>query len=216
MRSAAHEERANARTRRHFVACFASAWCLLACRLLNRCVRGILFVDYVKMVRGKKSIDWSPYLDDVDREVIAQPIDLDAWYPMETFERLGLGIVREVAHAQLIAVRMWGRFQLDFVRTKFPTIVAEGDPRDTMMRFHAMRRAFFDYDALDVVEVLDDSATVAVQYRMGAEAEEAACWQTLGFCERLVELAGAKSVVGKLAAQSWNGAPRTLIDLKWT
>ena len=184
--------------------------------VLNRRVRGILFVDYVKMVRGKKAIDWSPYLDDEDRRVISQPIDLDAWYPMETFERLGLGIVREVAHAQLIAVRMWGRFQLDFVRTKFPTIVAEGDPRDTMMRFHAMRRAFFDYDALDVVEVLDDSATVSVHYRMDAEAEEAACWQTLGFCERLVELAGGKNVTASMAASGWRDAPRTLIELKWT
>jgi hypothetical protein len=184
--------------------------------MLNRRVRGILFVDYVKMVRGKKSIDWSAYLDQHDLEVISEPIDLDGWYPMETFERLGLGIVREIAHAQLVAVRMWGRFQLDFVRTKFPTIVAEGDPRDTMMRFHAMRRAFFDYDALDVVEVLDDSATVAVQYRMGAEAEEAACWQTLGFCERLVELAGGKSVVASMRAQGWRDAPRTLIELKWT
>jgi hypothetical protein len=175
-----------------------------------------LFVDYVKMVRGKKSIDWSPYLDASDREVIAQPIDLEGWYPMETFERLGVGIVREVAHQQLVAVRMWGRFQLDFVRTKFPTLVNAGDPRDTLMRFHALRRGFFDYDALDVVEVLDDSATVAVQYRMGEEAEEAACHQTLGFCERLVEVAGAKDVKAVFRAQSWRGAPQTLIDLRWT
>lgn len=179
-------------------------------------MRGILFVDYVRMVRGKKSIDWSEYLRDVDREVIAQPIDLDGWYPMETFERLGVGIVREVAHQQLVAVRMWGRFQLDFVRKQFPTIVAENDPRDTLMRFHAMRRGFFDYDALDVLEVLDDSAMVAVQYRMAAEAEEAACHQTMGFCERLVEVAGAKDVKAAFGAQSWRGAPRTLIELRWT
>jgi hypothetical protein len=111
---------------------------------------------------------------------------------------------------------MWGRFQLDFVRTKFPTLVNAGDPRDTLMRFHALRRGFFDYDALDVVEVLDDSATVAVQYRMGEEAEEAACHQTLGFCERLVEVAGAKDVKAVFRAQSWRGAPQTLIDLRWT
>lgn len=183
---------------------------------MARRVRGILFVDYVKMVRGKKAIDWSPYLEDVDRELLAHPIDLDAWYPMETFERLGVGIVREVAHAQLMAVRMWGRFQIEFVRSRFPTLVAEGDPRETLMRFHSMRRAFFDYDALDVREVLDDSATVAVQYRMGAEAEEAACHQTLGFCERLVELAGAKKVAAQFKAFGWRGDPPTLIDLRWT
>jgi uncharacterized protein (TIGR02265 family) len=179
-------------------------------------VRGILFVDYVRMVRGKKTIDWSSYLEASDLAVVSQPIDLDGWYPMETFERLGIGIVREVAHGQLVAVRMWGRFQLDFVRTRFPTIVADGDPRDTMMRFHTMRRAFFDYDALEVVEVLDDSARVAVQYRMGAQAEEAACHQTMGFCERLVELAGGKDVRADFRAHGWRDAPQTIIDLRWT
>jgi hypothetical protein len=194
---------------------FAARSSLVASRSLNRRVRGVLFLDYVRMVRGKKSIDWSSYLEEVDRDLLAQEIDLDAWYPMETFERLGLGIVREVAHQQLVAVRMWGRFQLDFVRTKFPTLVAEGDPRETMMRFHALRRGFFDYDALEVNEVLDDSAIVAVQYRMGAEAEEAACHQTLGFCERLVEVAGGKNVLASFRAQGWCGAPHTLIELRW-
>jgi hypothetical protein len=51
---------------------------------------------------------------------------------------------------------------------------------------------------------------------MGAEAEEAACTQTLGFCERLVELSGATRVDACFRAQSWHGAPRTLIEVQWT
>lgn len=167
------------------------------------------------MIRGHKRVDWSPYLQPVDRELLEQPIEVDAWYPMETFEHFGIGIVREVARGQLMAVRMWGRFQIETVRTAHPALVAEGDPRETLMRFQTLRHAFFDYDALDVVEVRDDRATVGIGYGMCPEAEEAACVQTMGFCERMVELAGAGDVVADFRARGWLDAPRTLVDLRW-
>jgi len=140
---------------------------------MQRRVRGILFVDYVRMIRGHKAIDWSKYLQDEDSAMLVQPIDPDGWYPMETFERFGIGIVREVAGGQLVAVRMWGRFQVEFVRQAHPNLIATDDPRSTFMRFQSLQRSFFDYDAVVVDEVLDETATVSVNYRMSPEAEEA-------------------------------------------
>jgi uncharacterized protein (TIGR02265 family) len=181
----------------------------------NRRVRGTLFVDYVRMIRGNKAVDWDRYLQPEDHEFLGATIDLEGWYPMETFERYGVGIVREVARGQLAAVQMWGRFQVDAVCRAFPALVASGDPRETLMRFHALHRGFFDYDAVTVEEALDDGARVRVQYAMGAEAEEAACHQTLGFFARLVERAGGEDVRAELVARSWAGAEHTRIDLRW-
>ena len=50
---------------------------------------------------------------------------------------------------------------------------------------------------------------------MGATAEEAASYQTLGFFEGLLELAGAKDIRGSFREKAWSGAPRTILDLKW-
>jgi hypothetical protein len=180
-----------------------------------RRVRGVLFVDYVRMIRGHAAIDWSRYLEDEDAALLVQPIDPDAWYPMATFERFGVGIIREVAGGQLPAVQMWGRFQVESVRVAHPMLIAAGDPRGTLMRFRSMQRGFFDYDAIDVDEVLDDSAIVSAQYGMGVEAERAACHQTLGFVERMIEAAGGTDVVAKFEARGWDGDPRTLISLTW-
>ena len=110
---------------------------------------------------------------------------------------------------------MWGRFQAEFLRSARPGLIAERDPLATFMRFQALQRTFFDYDAVRVDEVLPDRAIVSVQYQMSAEAEEAACNQTLGVCERLVELAGGTDVVSRFDAMGWSGAPRTLIALRW-
>lgn len=167
------------------------------------------------MIRGHKAINWSEYLQPEDAALLVRPIEPEGWYPMETFERFGIGIIREIGKGQLDAVKMWGRLQVEQVRQAQPHLVAEGDPRGTLMRFRSLQRSLFDYDAVDVPEVLDDAATVSIAYGMSKEAERAACHQSLGFCERLVEVAGGRDVVARIVAAGWQGQPRTLIDLRW-
>jgi hypothetical protein len=50
---------------------------------------------------------------------------------------------------------------------------------------------------------------------MGMPAEEAAAMQTVGFIERLLELAGARNIEARLRQRSWIGDPRTLLVLRW-
>jgi hypothetical protein len=177
-----------------------------------------LFLDYVKMIRSQKLTDWLVHLQPEDLDFVHGRVDPEAWYPMKVFERLGVAIVTEVARGQLEAVRLWGRFQFDAVLRAHPTLVAAADPRETMMRFSALQRAFFDYDAIEVAEVLDESALVTVQYGMRPDAEEPACHQTLGFFERLLEAAGGRAVRGKITAVGWRPdtpARRTRVELQW-
>src|SRR4051812_7883152 len=77
-----------------------------SCRLRGmRQVRGVLFLDYVKMVRSFKSPTMSTYLDDAERAYIAQKVEPDAWYPMAVFERLGCAILATVARGELFPVQ---------------------------------------------------------------------------------------------------------------
>jgi hypothetical protein len=178
-------------------------------------VRGVLFVDYVRMVRAMKDVDWSKYLELRDMAIVGERIDPDAWYPMATFERLGIGILHEVARGQLDGVRMWGRFQVDAVKKQYPHLLAEGDPRETLMRFDVLAGSFFDPQALRVVAVSDDDATISIDYGMSDVAEETACHQSLGFFERLAELAGAKAVSAAFKSKAWAGDDLTLLKLHW-
>jgi hypothetical protein len=178
-------------------------------------VRGILFLDYVRMVRSRKDIDWGKYLDDADFKLLSAVIDTDGWYPMATFERLGIGILREIAHGQLDGVRMWGGFQVDSVRKHLPDLIARNDPRETMMRFRILSRSLFDYGAVTVLSVDDDSAIVGIAYGMSQVAEETASHQSLGFMERLVQMAGGKNVEARFTSKSWAGAECTRIALHW-
>lgn len=181
-----------------------------------RQVKGILFVDYVRMLRGHKGVDWATRLPADDLTYLSAHIEPDGWYPMDTFERLGNQILHFVAKDDLQAVRMWGRFSVDVLRARYPMLLAHGDPIETVNRFRVLRATFFDFEALEVPMLHDDEAEIVVRYHMGMPAEEAAAMQTLGFFERLLELAGAHDVDGRFGERSWVGDSRTLLVLRWS
>ena len=177
-------------------------------------VKGTLFVDYVRMLRSRKDVDWSRHLLPEDLSFLIQRIEPDAWYPMQTFERMGLAILAEIT-SDMELVRAWGRSQIDSLRASQESLVAPGDPCDTLMRFRVLRRSFFDFSALDVPVLHDGAASVTVDYGMSPRAEEAASWQTLGFFERLLEVAGARNVQAEFSSTSWGGELLTTIELRW-
>src|SRR5688572_2266538 len=151
---------------------------------MSRKVKGTLFVDYVRMVRARKDVDWSRHFPPEDLPYLRDRIVPDAWYPMETFERLGLAILAVFADGELELVRQFGRASVDWLIGAHPELIAPGDPRESLMRFHVLRRSFFDFPALDVMSLTDGAARIRIGYQMGDVAEEAAALQTMGFFER--------------------------------
>jgi hypothetical protein len=181
----------------------------------HRRVKGILFVDYVRMLKARKDVDWSRTLPPEDVRYLDERIAPDDWYPMETFERMGLAILSEIAVGQIDMVRMFGRMSIDWLIRSYPTLVAPGDPRDTLMRFQVLRRSFFDYQALEIDTISDGDAAILIAYGMSPLAEEAASWQTMGFFERLLEVAGATQVRAWFSTKSWDGDLVTTAMLQW-
>jgi hypothetical protein len=180
-----------------------------------RSVRGVLFLDYVRMLRSQKAIDWTAHLPPDDVRYLSARIEPDAWYPMETFERLGNAILHHVARGQLFPVQLWGRYSAAQLRAAHPALLAPGNPVETINRFRVLRATFFDFTALEIPMLHDDEAHVVIRYHMGMPAEEAAAYQTMGFFEGLLELAGACDVRARFVERCWADAPRTLLELRW-
>src|SRR5262245_9873230 len=122
------------------------------------------------MIRGRKDVDFGKYLDAEDLAMLRGRIDPWAWYPMETFERMGLASRNGIGLGQLPGVRMWGRSQVQSSRREFPDLVVDGKPEETMMRFRVLATSFFDYAAIEVPQIDDESAIVSIQYGMGPVA----------------------------------------------
>lgn len=180
-----------------------------------RQVRGVLFVDYVRMLRSQKRIDWAEHLAAEDLPYLRMQIDQAAWYPMAAFERMGSAILTTVTRGELFPVQLWGRYSAAQLRTANPMLLEPDDPPETLARFRVLRETFFNFDALEVPLLHHDEANIVVRYYMGMPAEQAAAYQTMGFFEGLLELAGAKDVRAEFQGKSWAGDPRTMLVIRW-
>jgi hypothetical protein len=180
-----------------------------------RLVRGVLFVDYVRMLRAQKPPRLSHHLTEEDLGYLQIQIHPDSWYPMASFERLGNALLATVTNGELFPVRLWGRYSVTKLMRTYPTLLAPGEPVESLNRFRVLRETFFNFPALEVAMLHDDTAHIAIRYHMGMPAEEAAAFQTMGFFEGLLEHAGARDVRAEFAERSWADGHRTLMVLRW-
>src|SRR6185436_20189182 len=176
-----------------------------------RQVRGVLFVDYVRMLRSQKSVDWTRHLAQHDLPYLQTHIDPSGWYPMTTFERMGNAILATVTRGELFPVQLWGRYSAASLGSANPLLLEPNNPPETLSRFRVLRETFFNFNALEVPLLHDNEAHIVIRYHMGAPAEEAASYQTMGFFEGLLELASATDVRAGFRDKSWEGDERTLL-----
>jgi hypothetical protein len=182
---------------------------------MSRCVRGSLFVDYVRMIRARKDVSWELHLEPGDLQYVNQEIDADCWYPMETFERLGNAILSQIACGQVEIVRVWGRVSVGPLTELHPDLVVPGDPLESFQRFQVIRSSFFDFEAFSFENLAPGEAQIAIHYYMGETAEEAASFQALGFFEGVLEVAGGRDIEASFSSRSWAGDDKTLAVLRW-
>src|SRR5678815_2087466 len=126
-----------------------------------RNVRGLLFLDYVRMLKAHKGVEWRDLLAPEDLPYLTMKIDVTAWYPMATFERMGNAILKVVAGGKLLPVQLWGRFSAAQLRAAHPMLLAPKDPVESLNRFRVMRETFFDFHALEVLMLHDFSLNCA-------------------------------------------------------
>lgn len=178
-------------------------------------VKGILFVDYVRMLRAHKDTLLEAYLQAGDLDYLNQRIDPAGWYPMDVYERMGLAILAEIAGNDLELVRSWGRRTIDELAVAQPELFASADARETFMRFQVLRQSLFDYPAVRFTAIHDGEARLEVSYGMSPKAEEAAAHLSMGFLERLLEISKAGDPEVRLRTRSWKGDDKTVIHVRW-
>jgi len=178
-------------------------------------VKGILFVDYVRMLRAHKGTQLEDYLQAGDLEYLNQRIDPAGWYPMDVYERMGLAILVEIAGDNLELVRNWGRQTIDELALAQPELFAYADTREAFMRFQVLRQSLFDFPAVRITAIHDGEARLEISYGMSPRAEQAATHQSIGFLQRLLEISGASNPDVRLRARSWDGDDTTVLLVRW-
>jgi hypothetical protein len=167
------------------------------------------------MIRRRKNVDWEKVLPPEDLAFVWQQVQPDVWYPMATFERLGVAILDHLDGATLDAVHLWGRYSAQQFDAPESQVVVKGDPVESLMRLRVMRNTLFNFPAFDIPMLTPGHAHVTMTYHMGPKAEEAACYQTMGFCEGVVSMTGATRVRAVFQRWGWRGDEKTMFSMQW-
>ncbi len=182
---------------------------------MQRRIKGSLFIDYVRMIRKTKEVEWSKYLLQEDMVFLDERILPSKWYPLESFERMADAVFRELAKGDLEVSRFWGRASLDALLNIYNFIIVEGDPSTSLQNLATIRSSFFDFDAIEVQMLSDNHVHVSIDITTNKNLEQAEAYQTLGSYERLIELAGGNTVRCEFYQKSWENDDNTIIELNW-
>jgi len=174
-----------------------------------------LLADYVRIIR-RQVPGWRELVSPEDRAHIETRVELDGWYPMDAFERLGLVVLKHVVGGETDAIRLWGRSQVHTALQALPELANPEDPRDSVMRFQNYLASLFDFAVVTVLGVDDEATQLEIDYGMSAVSEECATWQTIGFFEELLTASGGHQVVSALQTRRWAGDEKTTVELSWT
>ncbi len=182
---------------------------------MSKNVKGTLFVDYVRMIKSRRDVDWRKHLTPEDMEFLNQRILPSTWYPFETYERLGMAIFYEITGGQMEMVRMWGRMSTDLLKRIYKNMIVEGEPAESARKFNIVRAGFFDFPGFQIESLTPNSLVLSIEFSKERVAAEAQAFQTLGALERLLELSGAINIEHNFTKQIWEGDSRTVIELTW-
>jgi CheY-like chemotaxis protein len=183
---------------------------------MARHVKGILFKDYIRMIKRYPEIEWGKHLTPGDMEILNRLILPSQWYPLETYQRCGSAVYHEIAGGDPEMARSWGRASMDdLVELYHNNLVEEGDPLETLEKFKGINSRFFDFEGFDLTVSGEDQAYIIVDPEFGELEIEAYSYQMMGSFERLIQLAGAVNIKAEFRNKAWEGDGKTVIDISW-
>jgi hypothetical protein len=183
---------------------------------MERKVNGTFFLDYVRMLKSRKDADWGQRLRPEDLAYLQAKIVPGQWYPMDTFERMGIAIFETIAGKKVEAVRQVGRLQVDALSRQHEDMIIEGEPRESLIRFQVVRGGYFNFDPINILVFFENYAKIEIAYGMSPVAEMAASYQTMGYFERMLAISGASNIRPRFTSRKWEGAPSTILEINWS
>ncbi len=182
----------------------------------QRKVKGTMLIDYVRIIRNRKDIQWEKYLTQKDMNLINQRIFPMGWYPFDFFMRCGLAILYEVADNNLDTVRQFGKMTMrNLVDNTLTMLRNRADVFDAFKRLNAISDRFFNFATPRYEKEGEKSLRVTLLNAPDIEGLEAFCYQIIGNYEYMIELYGGKNVKLDWDKKTWEGDKNTSFILSW-
>ena len=177
-------------------------------------IKGIILVNWVKVIRADKTGLYDKHLTEADRKIIQSTIFSTSWYPFDTFQRLFKMVTEEFQVNDRETIEKWG---YDYAEKLLVTLshlfVNETSVVHTIRGYSGVEKVFFDTGSFEASFTGEKTAQIKVSDFPNDFT--GFYYMTGGWYTKVFELGGAKSVTHRYLKKSWQGEPHTIIEYSW-
>lgn len=112
-------------------------------------VKGTVVVDLVKAVKASPNVNWEPYLEPQDFEIVNNIVIASKWYPGESFWRISWAVTKEIGRADLRATFEFGRISAKSYLRVYKRLLDPGDPVKSLKNCIDCWQSFYDVEGAD-------------------------------------------------------------------
>ncbi|MDA8137848.1 MAG: DUF2378 family protein [Desulfobacteraceae bacterium] len=179
-------------------------------------VKGSMLIDFVRMIRSFKNLDWNKYLKPEDWEIINSIVLAAKWYPLDTYARCSNAAFQLLAKGSLDGARANGqRMAKQLFETTYKSMVQGKDPAQDLRQFVSTYGTFFNFSLLKFESVGPKHVKIHHDYDTQDKGNVPYCHQMMGLFETLVQMTGGKNGKVELSAKQWERAPMTTFNITW-
>lgn len=183
--------------------------------LEGRYVKGSLLLDFANMIETSPGLPWSDHLLPEDLELIGQMILPASWYPVESFQRIGLAAFVLLAKENYAIIRAYGRSLADKLNEEYPGMVCKGRASGTIEKHRAIQERLYSFEITRAEQIGPGHIAVHIYTTPEEVGVRPMMEINSGTVERLIELSGGRNIEVKVTEAVWEGADRSTLEVKW-
>ena len=109
-------------------------------------VKGSMLLDFVKVIRRNRELDWDKYLTIGDREMMEEMIIPSKWYPVDVFRRAAMAVYELIGQGKPESARAWGRESVERIPEElYQSFFAKNDPKRAVRNWVNVNTRVFDF-----------------------------------------------------------------------
>jgi len=181
-----------------------------------RRVKGSIMLDFVKVVHRARHLPWDRYLTAQDFELVESMILPSSWYPLETYQRIGLAVYELLGQGRPENARRWGQESMArLMEGVYQKALLKGDPLEAIKSFITLRKTLIDFGEF----ALNPIGPGQVEFIMFEVNEipglEPFSHMFVGNMEKLAAANGGREVTVEFSDQRRNDRPARVFQIRW-
>jgi hypothetical protein len=178
-------------------------------------VKGMLIGAFANMITADNKEKINKWLDDEDRELLLGSFFASSWYPFGTYRHLFDAIASVIAQDDEKTIYQWGYYYSKKLMTgTYRAMFVPNAPLKSIEKNMHLESLFFDFGNVEMKVTGEKSFEIHIN---GFPRDFKNLYLLKrGWYVRLLEMAGAENIESHFISKSWQGAPSTIIEYRFS